>query len=302
MPDNTRPYSVFEGIGEHERERAEQAAMTAQDVANSMRRDRKRASRSTPSAVVNATARVASPVVEAFTVRRYCEELWIPARERRGLPSVHDDKSRLRTHIYSTPLADGSTFGARPIAHVSAADLRAVVASLDDKIEAGTMAGKTARNVWGVVTKLFADAANSKKEALRVLPENPAKGIQPPERGTARERHVLYPSEVLSFLSCDRVPLRWKVLFALAVYTYVRDGELEELRWKDVDLEHRSLYVNRAVDRYRDVGEVRSTKTKRNRKVDIEPALLPLLKHLKSGRNLMILSSICHPRKTFREA
>src|SRR5690606_4057642 len=62
---------------------------------------------------------------------------------------------------------------------------------------------------------------------------------------------------------------------AIAVYTYLRAGELRVLRWEDVDLEHAVIHVHRAFDRT--TGGVKSTKGRRARPVPIEPELLPLL-------------------------
>jgi integrase len=77
------------------------------------------------------------------------------------------------------------------------------------------------------------------------------------------------------------VPVRWARLFALAVYTYTRAGELEALDWSDVHLEHGYAHVHRSVDRVRDKGTMRSTKTGVARRVPIEPELRPLMQLLR---------------------
>src|SRR5208283_3115028 len=73
----------------------------------------------------------------------------------------------------------------------------------------------------------------------------------------------------------------WARLFALAVYTYTRAGELEALDWGDVHLEHGYAHVHRSVDRVRDKGTMRSTKTGVARRVPIEPELRPLVQLLR---------------------
>lgn len=75
-------------------------------------------------------------------------------------------------------------------------------------------------------------------------------------------------------MSCARVPPRWKRLIALAVYLYVRRGELEALEWSDVNLDRRYVHVHRSVD---DKGEIKPTKTGDTRKIPIEPELRPVL-------------------------
>lgn len=75
------------------------------------------------------------------------------------------------------------------------------------------------------------------------------------------------------------MPLRWRRLYALAVYLYLRPGELAALEWGDVDLAHGFVNVHQALDR--EAGEVKSTKTGVTRKVPIHPHLAPLLEVLR---------------------
>ncbi len=75
----------------------------------------------------------------------------------------------------------------------------------------------------------------------------------------------------------------------LAVYTYLRAGELRVLDWADVDLEHGVIRVHRAVNRV--TGEVKATKGRRARPVPIEHALRPLLATLRDesgGKGLVL--------------
>src|SRR5262249_35815974 len=133
----------------------------------------------------------------------------------------------------------------------------------------------TAVKVWGVAKKMFRDATESKVAALRVLDANPFAGVQGPERGVKKSKQWLYPSEVLSLLACQEVPIRWRRLYALSVYLYTRPEELAALDCEDVHLEHGYVDIHRAVDLR--TGEIKPTKTKRTRKVPIKPALVPLL-------------------------
>lgn len=64
----------------------------------------------------------------------------------------------------------------------------------------------------------------------------------------------------------------------LLVYLYPRAGELRELRWDDVDLEHGTVHIHQAHDRT--TGAVKDTKTSRPRRVKIEPELMPLMRAL----------------------
>src|SRR5262249_17919242 len=135
------------------------------------------------------------------------------------------------------------------------------------------------RNVWSVVTKMFADAQSSKTAALRVRSDNPAAGVAGPDRGVTRSKTYLYPGEFLALVSCPRVPLAWRRLCAFPTYPYLRAGELEALGPEDVDVERALIHVHRAVDRSR--NGVKGTKSQLARRVPIEPALLPLARTLR---------------------
>lgn len=131
---------------------------------------------------------------------------------------------------------------------------------------------------------------HSKNRALRVRSDNPVKGIRPPERGERKAKQYLYPSELMKLVSCETrdaegrflVPLRDRVLYAVAVYTFARAGELEALTWDDVDFDHGIIHIVKAVDRR--TGKVKGTKTGETRRIPIEPHLLPLLQRLHAER------------------
>jgi len=132
-----------------------------------------------------------------------------------------------------------------------------------------------AKNVWGVVTKMFSDACWSKALSLRVRDDNPAREIEGPDRGVERSGPYVFPHEFVALMQSKRVPARWKRIFMIATYLYLRGGELEALDLGDVNLDQRYVHVHQAVDS--DSGEVKPTKTNDTRKVPIEPSLLPLL-------------------------
>jgi hypothetical protein len=89
---------------------------------------------------------------------------------------------------------------------------------------------------------------SSKRRELRVIKSNPVLGIQPPERGTDKSKVYPYPSEFLAVVSCEDVPLDWRELHAVSVYTYARPGELWVLQWPDVDLENEQRAIVRGDD------------------------------------------------------
>lgn len=196
---------------------------------------------------------------------------WADARRNKGIRTVGTDLGRYTKWI-------SPVIGTKPMARIVRRDVEEVVQALDRGIRAKALAWKTARNVFGVLTKMFADACRSKVLAIRVREDNPARDVEGPDRGVERSGPYTFPSEFLKVMRCPRVPVRWKRLIMLAIYLYVRCGELEALEWNSVDFAHGYVLVHQALDAK--TGEVKPTKTKDVRKVPIEPALLPLLRRM----------------------
>jgi integrase len=188
-------------------------------------------------------------------------------REERKIKGLRQERSRFETHLKPT-------FGERPIASVTRHDLEAFVSELDTRVRAGELSWRSALHSWALLAHGFKEAQGSKRLDLRAREDNPAAGVRGPDRGRDKTKQLLYPSEVTAILSCDRVPIRWKRLIALAVYTYLRPGELAALDWEAVDLEHGVAHVHQAES---DEGETLDTKTGTTRLVPIEPTLVPLL-------------------------
>lgn len=199
---------------------------------------------------------------------------WAAARFTKGLRTTHNDKGRFGKWI-------APHIGTRSITSIVRRDIEEIVQALDTAVLEGKLAWKTATNVWGVVTKMFKDAARSKVLALRVREDNPAANVEGPDRGADRTGPYLTPRVFEAVMICKRVPTRWKRIFALAVFLYARGGELEVLEWSAVNFDQRYVHIHQAMHAHS--GEAKPTKTKRNRKVPIEPALLPLLTEMRAA-------------------
>jgi integrase len=248
-------------------------------------------------ATVEAQHTTAAPTPTGPTVSAWFET-WLNERERRGLSSVRTDRGRWSKWIEPR-------LGSLAIASVTTEDLERFVQFLDEQVRAGALHWKTARNVWGLVSKAFDDAARSKTLELRVRKDNPAKDVRPPDEGTERGKQFIYPSEFLALMNCERVPQRWRRLIALNIYLYCRAGELEALHVEDVDIEHRVVHIHRAIDRDRD--EIKETKTNNPRRIPIEPNLLPLVEQVvreahEAGRALLVeMPPLCDLAARFRK-
>lgn len=197
---------------------------------------------------------------------------WMKSRRGAAEASQH-----LRFHVFPL-LMD------QPVNRVTRDDLEAVVLALDVKVREGAIAWKTARNVWGTVTKMFDDACHHKDRTLRPLAgrPNPCDGVRGPDKGAEKQSAWLFPREARALLDCPDVPQRWRILHAVALYSGMRLGELRVVRVGDVVLGGGYLNVHKAQDR--ENGGAKSTKGKRGRRVPIEPALLPLLERITKGQ------------------
>jgi integrase len=193
---------------------------------------------------------------------------WLDDREGR-VASVGDDRARIRDHVL--PM-----LGALDVRTFTRDDIENLRDALDGKITKGELAWKTVASVWTLVTNTCADMVSAKKRDFRVRDDNPCRDVKPPERGARKAKQYLYPSEFLTFVTCEDVPLRLRRAVVIAIYTFVRDGELRELRWDggDIDMDHGTLSITRALAR---TGAVKSTKSGETRRFGIEANLMPLL-------------------------
>jgi len=250
MPDGKRPWVRMPGIAQDDKATAIRMA-----------------------SVMSSAARTtgAVPAVREETVTEWFRR-WRDVRIGEGISDAKKQHSQFT--LYVAP-----TIGALPIKSVTKEDMKAVVARLDATVKdpSTRFSWKTAQNVWSFVARAFKDACDSKTDAIVVLKSNPAEGVRGPDKGTKVSKQYLYPNELRMLLECEAVPLWRRRVYAMAVYTYMRAGELDVLDWSDVDLEHRIIRVHQSRDRSRPKSKVGSTKTDVDRRVTIEPSLLPML-------------------------
>jgi integrase len=142
---------------------------------------------------------------------------------------------------------------------------------------------KRAWNVWSLFTSACKAACSSKNKALRVRDQNPCQGIEPPDQGHTKRKQWIYPTEFHKLVSSPTVPVRWRVLYSLAVYLYVRPNELRALQRKDIELDTGLVNVTKAWDFEKNEPKP-YPKTKAGvRYVPIEAELRPLLEALCQG-------------------
>jgi len=148
---------------------------------------------------------------------------------------------------------------------------RDVQALLDEKLK-----DLHPRTVQGI-RQILSYALN---EAMRweLLSRNVAALVRGPKI-PSHEMTVWTEEQARTFLDCcDREPLG--ALYALALYTGLRRGELSGLRWSDVDLDAGLVTVRRSLQRTRTHGLVfEEPKTeKARRSIRLAPAVVSVLK------------------------
>ena len=132
-----------------------------------------------------------------------------------------------------------------------------------------------------------------------MLARNPAVKARPPTAreadGKAPEMHPWDAGQLHRFPDWARDHSHLHAAWYVAAYTSVRRGELLALRWRDVDLDAGTISVRRSVGIVRVKGRkgvLREgpTKTCRPRVVDIDPAIVAVLRGWKRERGAMALA------------
>ncbi len=178
-------------------------------------------------------------------------ELWYEVKHAKR--TLADDKSRVRNYLKPA-------FGELDIPEINARRIAALERRLSRSLEANTI-----RNVLGLVRAMLRLAVEHGWLAA-------APRVRLPRAPDLEYSWLRTDKEIRSFLEAagnDPYPGVLQ-LFATAVYTGMRAGELLGLHWDDVDLDRRLITVQRS---FRN-----PTKSSRIRRVPILDPLLPVLR------------------------
>ena len=159
-----------------------------------------------------------------------------------GLLSLSDE---LITHILPA-------FAGKRLCDISTVDLQRFILQ---KFDNG-LGWESCNHLRNLMSKIFSNA----KKWGHFAGENPASGVELPEKISTREKRVLMPEQVTLLLTHLREPVRTMIL--LAVLTGLRVGEILALRWQDLDLENGELRVQQAIYR----GHLGTPKTKNSKR------------------------------------
>lgn len=138
--------------------------------------------------------------------------------------------------------------------------------SLTRETDAGPVAASQAtRRAAGVVLGIALRHA----VRLKMIPHNPARDVSKP-RVAARESAFMTPIQGRRFLSANRTH-RLHPLYATALGTGLRQGELLALKWPDVDFEAGTVTVKRSLSQVGGRFEVKEPKSKTSRRTIAVP-------------------------------
>jgi len=146
----------------------------------------------------------------------------------------------------------------------------------------------TLRKTLMVMGQIFSYAVRH-----RYIDFNPLREAERPRRrghegeNEQKEMKVLTPAQIKALLEQVKEQ-KFKMLFTLAAFTGMRQGELLGLKWDDIDWEAKQIHVQRTFNN----GRFFETKTKgSNRRIDLAPTVITDLKKWKlaSGRNELAL-------------
>ena len=147
---------------------------------------------------------------------------------------------------------------------------------------AGGLGWECADHYRNLMSKIFVTA----KKWGFFAGDNPAIGVELPEKKAVREKHVLLPEQIPPLLAALEEPARTMVL--VGVLTGLRIGEILALRWRDVDFRSGEIRVEQACYR----GLIGTPKTKGSRRTlpmpePLKDALKRLSEKSASGEHLV---------------
>ncbi|WP_327208506.1 site-specific integrase [[Kitasatospora] papulosa] len=184
---------------------------------------------------------------------------WLPywldnvVKPRRKLSTY--DKYEAHVRLYLVPMVGG-----KRLESLGVADVRRFLVQLENKTTAAT-----AKESHRVLRTALTAACREE-----LVTRNVASLVEPP-RAKSRELSPWSLDETLAFLAAARTDPLYAA-FVLAITMGLRRGELVGLRWTDVDLDNRVLYVRQQTQRRRGVLYDDDPKGRRRRAVPL-PAM-----------------------------
>ncbi len=162
-----------------------------------------------------------APTLEELAVR--CSREYLPTRQA---PAQRIRTLALLRRWWVPPL------GATPITHVDVSSIRRTLAAMRERGRSAATCNR-ALSALAVVVEFARE--------LGVIATNPIRGARLAQSEGRKVPRYLHADEAARLIAAAEWP--WQALFAMAIYTGMRFGELAALRWRDVDLERGLIHV-----------------------------------------------------------
>lgn len=192
------------------------------------------------------------------------------------LESKKLDVSNSQYLSYKSYVKHLSPISETPIAKVKASDLQQIINQLavENPNTHKPTAKKTLNDIKITASQIFNLAIDS-----RVMEYNPASPVKIPQKAPQEHRRALTADEQQWIFD---TPHRMQAGAMIMMYAGLRRGELIPLTWEDIDLEERTITVNKAVEMISGKPELKDmTKTPAGmRTIDIPGALADYLRPL----------------------
>ncbi|HET9596480.1 MAG TPA: site-specific integrase, partial [Anaeromyxobacteraceae bacterium] len=179
---------------------------------------------------------------------------WLEQYSSRS-PGHGSNAGTVRAHILSSSVAD------KRLEHLRRGDVEALLVAKERE----GLSPQTVNHIRAFLVRAF----NRARKADKWLGANPAEETDT-RRVPERIVEILTPDEVLPFFAA--LAPEQRPVFAAAILTGLRKGELCGLRKEDLDLSRRLLYVRRSYDQP-------FPKSRKQRVVRIPEELVPFLEH-----------------------
>lgn len=157
--------------------------------------------------------------------------VWWLATYRKGQPAFTTEESAIRCHILGTDLA------ALPLTAVTSGRVEVFL-----QAKGADLAAQSINHLRGYISRAF----NAARKAGKWAGGNPAADVER-RRVPRRMPDYLRATEVSPVMAA--LDVRWRPLFATAIYTGLRKGELLGLRKSDVDFDSGLITVARSYER-----------------------------------------------------
>jgi integrase len=180
--------------------------------------------------------------------------LWLQSREAQGVERSTLDQYRQHLELHIAPLIGGVKLSQLTVPAVREFEDRL-------RIDRSPAMVKKALSSLGMI---LADA-----HERGLVAQNVARGLRARRRGADKRQKgklkvgvdIPSPAEIRTLVAS--LGGRWRPLFLTAIFTGLRASELRGLRWSDVDLKRGELHVRQRVDRFGEVGALKSESAER---------------------------------------